>query len=171
MPKPALLTLKGAEAPFLLWGKTAVYILLFVFYRCRILITTFVEGERIMKEMTALPDGELEIMQIVWQCQPPVSRSIIEEKLKKEKYLAPSTILTFLTRLCDRGFLRSERHGRMNLYTPLISKRDYLAKESRRMLERLYGGSISAFAVSLCDSGITKDEIETLRKMLEEDTL
>ena len=94
-----------------------------------------------MKEMTALPDGELEIMQIVWQCQPPVSRSIIEEKLKKEKYLAPS------------------------------SKRDYLAKESRRMLERLYGGSISAFAVSLCDSGITKDEIETLRKMLEEDTL
>lgn len=124
-----------------------------------------------MKEMTALPDGELEIMQIVWQCQPPVSRSIIEEKLKKEKYLAPSTILTFLTRLCDRGFLRSEQHGRMNLYTPLISKRDYLAKESRRMLERLYGGSISAFAVSLCDSGITKDEIETLRKMLEEDTL
>lgn len=124
-----------------------------------------------MKESVFLPDGELEIMQIVWQCEPPVSRSIIEETLKKQKHLAPSTILTFLTRLCDRGFLSVERHGRMNLYTPLISRRDYLAKESRRMLDRLYGGSISAFAVSLCDSGVSKEEIAELRKMLEENTL
>lgn len=124
-----------------------------------------------MKEAYSLPDGELEIMQIVWQCEPPVSRSIIEETLNKQKKLAPSTILTFLTRLCERGFLRVERKGRKNLYTPLISRRDYLAKESRRMLNRLYGGSLSAFATSLCDSGIAKEEIDTLRKMLEEDTL
>ena len=60
---------EGASAPergrgaFSALGKNAVYILLFIFYRCRILITTIVEGECIMKEMTALPDGELEIMQ------------------------------------------------------------------------------------------------------------
>lgn len=124
-----------------------------------------------MKESYSLPDGELEIMQIVWQCEPPVSRSIIEETLNKQKKLAPSTILTFLTRLCDRGFLRVERKGRTNLYTPLVSRRDYLAKESRRMLNRLYGGSLSAFATSLCDSGISKEEIDTLRIMLEEDAL
>ena len=110
-------------------------------------------------------------MQIVWQSEPPVSRSIIEETLEKQKHLAPSTILTFLTRLCDRGFLSVERHGRTNLYTPLISRRDYLAKESRRMLDRLYGGSISSFAVSLCDSGVSKEEIGALRKMLEEGAL
>lgn len=124
-----------------------------------------------MKASSSLPDGELEIMQIVWQCEPPVSRSIIEETLGRQKRLAPSTILTFLTRLCDRGFLRAERQGRTNLYTPLVSRREYLAKESRRMLDRLYGGSLSAFAVSLCDSGVTKEEVEALRKMLEEDAL
>ncbi len=124
-----------------------------------------------MKESYSLPDGELEIMQIIWQCEPPVSRSVIEETLEKQKHLAPSTILTFLTRLCDRGFLRVERHGRMNLYTPLISRRDYLAKESRRMLNRLYGGSISSLAVSLCDSGVSKEEIAALREMLEKGIL
>ncbi len=124
-----------------------------------------------MKASSSLPDGELEIMQIVWQCEPPVSRSLIEETLGRQKRLAPSTILTFLTRLCDRGFLRAERRGRANLYTPLVSRREYLAKESRRMLDRLYGGSLSAFAVSLCDSGVTKEEVEALRKMLEEDAL
>jgi len=124
-----------------------------------------------LKESYSLPDGELEIMQIIWQCEPPVSRSAIEENLEKQKHLAPSTILTFLTRLCERGFLRVERHGRTNLYTPLISRRDYLARESRRMLDRLYGGSISAFAVSLCDSGISKDDIKELRDMLEDGEL
>ena len=124
-----------------------------------------------MKELCSLPDGELEIMQIIWDCAPPVSRGAIEEKLLQEKHLAPTTILTFLTRLCDKGFLRAERQGRMNLYTPLVSRRDYLAKESRRMLDRLYGGSLSAFAVSLCDSGITKEELAELQTMLEEDML
>ena len=124
-----------------------------------------------MKGSHSLPDGELEIMQIVWQCEPPVSRGVIEETLNRRRRLAPSTILTFLTRLCERGFLRAERRGRMNLYTPLVSRRDYLAGESRRLLDRLYGGALSAFAVSLCDSGVTKEELDALRTMLEEGTL
>ncbi len=124
-----------------------------------------------MKNICSLPDGELEIMQIVWQCEPPVSRSRIEDMLNKRKHLAPSTILTFLTRLCERGFLRAERHGRTNLYTPLMSRRDYLAGESRRLLDRLYGGSLSAFAVSLCDSGISKEELNALRTLLEKGEL
>ena len=124
-----------------------------------------------MNEFSSLPDGELEIMQIVWQCDPPVSRSIIEEIINKQRHLAPTTILTFLTRLCERGFLRAERQGRMNLYTPLVTQKDYLAGESRRVLDRLYGGSISAFAVSLSESGITKEDLAELRKLLEEDAL
>lgn len=110
-------------------------------------------------------------MQIIWQCEPPVSRSVIKETLNKEKNLAPSTILTFLSRLCDRGFLRAEKKGRTNLYTPLISHKEYLAQESRCLLDRLYGGSLSAFAVSLCDSGITREELQALRALLDEEPL
>ena len=124
-----------------------------------------------MKETNILPDGELEIMQIVWQNEPPVSRGTIEAALRTRRTLAPSTILTFLSRLCDRGFLSVARSGRTNLYTPLVSQKDYLAGESRRLLDRLYGGSLSAFAVSLSDSGVTKAELEELRRLLEEDAL
>ena len=124
-----------------------------------------------MKKLSSLPDGELEIMQIVWQSEPPVSRGVIEEALNGRRKRAPSTILTFLTRLCERGFLSVERRGRTNLYTPLVTRKDYLAGESRRMLDRLYGGSLSAFAVSLSDSGVTKEELAELRRLLEEDAL
>ncbi|MCR5428200.1 MAG: BlaI/MecI/CopY family transcriptional regulator [Lachnospiraceae bacterium] len=124
-----------------------------------------------MISQSSLPDAELEIMQIVWQFEPPVARSAIEKKLSEQKHLAPSTILTYLTRLCDRGFLRVEQQGRKNLYTPLITRKDYLSGESRRMLDRLFGGSLSELAVSLCDSGIKKEEIDALRTMLEEGSL
>ena len=124
-----------------------------------------------MKKNYSLPDGELEVMQIIWQCEPPVSRSTIESMLNAVKNLAPSTILTFLSRLCDKGFLKVEHQGRTNLYTPLVSQKDYLAEESRRMLDKLYGGSLSAFAVALSDSGISKDDLDELRAMLEEDKL
>ena len=124
-----------------------------------------------MISQSSLPDAELEIMQIIWQFEPPVARSAIEKKLSEQKHLAPSTILTYLTRLCDRGFLRVEQQGRKNLYTPLITRKDYLSGESRRMLDRLFGGSLSELAVSLCDSGIKKEEIDALRTMLEEGSL
>ena len=124
-----------------------------------------------MISQSSLPDAELEIMQIVWQFEPPVARSAIEKKLSEQKHLAPSTILMYLTRLCDRGFLRVEQQGRKNLYTPLITRKDYLSGESRRMLDRLFGGSLSELAVSLCDSGIKKEEIDALRTMLEEGSL
>ena len=124
-----------------------------------------------MKKYPSLPDGELEIMQIIWKNEAPVSRGVIEEALGERRKLAPSTILTFLTRLCDRGFLRVERSGRTNLSTPLVPQKDYLAGESRRMLDRLYGGSLSALAVSLCDSGVSREELAGLRRLLEEDAL
>ena len=118
-----------------------------------------------------MPDSELELMQIIWQKEPPVSRSDIEAVIKDSHALAATTILTLLTRLCEKGFLKLEKQGRANLYTPLISQREYLASESRSLLDKLYGGSIKTFANALCDSGISKEELLELRKLLENNEL
>ena len=120
-----------------------------------------------MKEIKRLPESELEIMQIIWKNPAPVSRMTIEDALQKIHPLAPTTILTLLTRRCEKGFLSLEKDGRTNLYTPLFSEREYLAAESRSFLDRLFGGSVAGFATALCDSGITKEELEELRRLLE----
>ena len=49
--------------------------------------------------MKKLPESEQEIMMIIWEYEEPVSRFQVEEKLNVEKNVAPSTILTLLTRL------------------------------------------------------------------------
>ena len=118
-----------------------------------------------------LPDSKLELMQIIWQQEVPVSRADIEQQVRTHHVLAPTTILTLLTRLCEKGFLTVEKQGRANLYTPLITQREYLASESRTLMEKLYGGSIKAFANALCDSGISKEELTELRSLLEKGAL
>lgn len=123
------------------------------------------------KNLKSLSDSELEVMQIIWDNEPPVSRSVIEKELCKDRSLAPSTIITFLTRLCEKGFLTVAKRGRTNLYSPTLSKKEYLAEENQSFIKRVYGGSISAFAASLCDSGISKSDLEELRKLLEENAL
>ncbi len=121
------------------------------------------------QELRRLPDSELELMQSIWAQEVPVSRADIEQEMGHT--LAPTTILTLLTRLCEKGFLQMEKQGRVNLYRPLIARRDYLASESRSLMARLYGGSIKTFASALCDSGISKEDLEELRKLLENNEL
>ena len=124
-----------------------------------------------MKEIKRLPESELEVMQVIWSVTTPAPRAVIEKELNKNKPLASTTILTFLTRLCDKGFLSVECQGRTNYYTPLIQEREYLASESRNILNKLYGGSIANFAMSLCDTGVSKSDIEELKDMLEKGNL
>lgn len=121
-----------------------------------------------MEEIKRLPESELEIMQIIWKKSAPVSRVDIEQALQKTHPLAPTTILTLLTRLCEKGFLSLKKEGRSNLYEPLITEKEYLAAESRSFLDRVFHGSVASFATALCDSGVTKEELEELRRLLEE---
>lgn len=123
------------------------------------------------KDIRRLPDSELELMQIIWDLEPPLSRQDIEKKLPPDRPLAPTTVLTFLDRLREKGFLRAERRGKTNYYTPLVSRREYLARESRGVLDRLFGGSVSAFATALVDGGVSREEIQRLQELLEEGKL
>ena len=121
------------------------------------------------QDIRRLPDSELELMQIIWDREPPVTRTDIEEALAHP--LAPTTILTILTRLCDKGFLRLERRGKVNYYTPIVTRKAYLAQASRGVLDQLFGGSVAALATSLVDAGVSKADLEELRKLLEEGRL
>lgn len=85
--------------------------------------------------------------------------------------MAPTTLLTLLSRLSEKGYLRIEKEGRSARYIPLVKKEDYLSRQSRRFLDQLCGGSIPAFAAALCGGGLTKEEIAELRRLLDEGTL
>lgn len=123
------------------------------------------------QEIRRLPDSELEIMQAVWDCTPPVSKTDIETKVYPYHQMAETTLLTLLSRLTDKGFLSVEIRKRKKYYTPCISRKEYLAVQSKSFFNRVCGGNLSVFANALCDSGLTKEELAQLRTLLERDAL
>ena len=123
------------------------------------------------KTIRRLPDAELEVMQAVWACEAPVARADIDAKLKDTHPMALTTLLTVLTRLADKGFIRIEKQGRSARYIPLVRREEYLAQQSRRFLDKLCGGSLPAFAAALCDSGLSRQELAELRRLLDRDEL
>ena len=118
-----------------------------------------------------LPDAELEVMQAIWACEPPVSRTDIDEILRDTHPMAQTTLLTVLTRLSEKGFVEIRKEGRSARYIPVVARQDYLAQQSRRFVEKVCKGSLPAFAAALCDSGLTKDELVWLRELLERGAL
>ena len=118
-----------------------------------------------------LPDSELEVMQVLWALPAPAPRAKVEEAMEKVRPMAQTTLLTLLSRLADKGFLKIEKEGRRRVYVPLADRGEYQAQQSRSFVDKVFGGSISAFASALCDSGLTREEIDELRRLLERDEL
>ena len=121
-----------------------------------------------MNDIKRLPDSEFEIMNIIWDLKDPIEREQIEEKLYKKHKIALTTLLTLLTRLSEKGFIRIEKYGRRSRYHTLVSRKDYLSSQSTSFFRKLCGGDVNVFANALCDSELSKEELAQLRKLLRE---
>ncbi|MDD2511310.1 MAG: BlaI/MecI/CopY family transcriptional regulator [Syntrophomonas sp.] len=122
-----------------------------------------------MEHIKRLPDSELELMMIIWEAGQPVSSAYIMDKLAGEKHWANTTVLNFLARLVDRGFLAINKQGRVNYYTSLINEQDYLNKESKSFLKRMHMGSLKNFVAALYDGdAISNEDLAELKQFVEE---
>ncbi|MFA7079014.1 MAG: BlaI/MecI/CopY family transcriptional regulator [Syntrophomonadaceae bacterium] len=122
-----------------------------------------------MEHIKRLPDSELELMMIIWEAAQPVTSAYIMDKLAGGKNWANTTVLNFLARLVDRGFLEISKQGRVNYYTPLINEQDYLHKESKSFLKRMHMGSLKNFVAALYDGdAISNEDLAELKQFVEE---
>lgn len=127
----------------------------------------------VKKTFSRLPDSELDIMLVLWNYEPPMSRLEIERVINQKKALAPTTILTLLSRLEKKQFVAVAKEGKVNYYTPLVSREEYQQNESKNVLEKLYGNSLKKFVASLYQGKKMNEEdirelSDFLKKMEEE---
>jgi len=106
-------------------------------------------------------------MKALWDSGPDTPRVVLETALA-ERCWASNTINTYLSRLIKKGFLSARREGKSNLYTPLISREDYVAFESRSVLRQLYGNSPRTFVAALARGGLSAEDRAELRDLLDE---
>ncbi|MEG0395612.1 MAG: BlaI/MecI/CopY family transcriptional regulator [Oscillospiraceae bacterium] len=120
------------------------------------------------KDITRLPDAELEIMMLLWQADASVPRNYFDQHLKDSKNWANSTILSLLSRLVTKGFITISKDGNRNIYTAKLRKSDYMAMENDGFLSRFYKNSLKAFVASMAEGdNLDKNDIDELRAYLD----
>lgn len=122
-----------------------------------------------MKKLKQLPEAEFEIMKAVWSQEPPLTSATLMRKVGEERGWKPQTLLTLLTRLCNRGYLRIEKRGREGCYYPLVGREEYLRYESGSFLDRVHGRSVLSLMSALYeDSDISEQDLADLRRFIDE---
>tara|TARA_R110000868_G_scaffold100381_1_gene276079 strand:+ start:343 stop:705 length:363 start_codon:yes stop_codon:yes gene_type:complete len=110
--------------------------------------------------------AELEIMNVLWET-PGIGASEIADTLKDDKTWNIRTIKTLVGRLVEKGALTTEPDGRRYLYVPAIEQVAYQKTETRRFVDRVFGGRAAPLVAHLADArGLTDQDIKDLEDLL-----
>ena len=91
--------------------------------------------------------------------------------MKGGRSVLPSTVLTLLSRLEKRGFVRREKKGKINYYYSLADKQEYLKEEGKSVLDRMFGNSLTNFVAALYDGeDMDEEEIKSLQSFIDSQT-
>lgn len=116
-----------------------------------------------------ISDSELELMKIIWENGGTAYYAKIMEALKETgRDWQKNTIMTFLSRLISKGFIKSHKIGRKNEYTALVSEMDYQAAQTQNFLNKLYEGNAKGLISTMIQREmLTADDYEELKRFWE----
>lgn len=119
--------------------------------------------------MERIGDAEFAVMEVLWE-ESPLTAMEVAERVPAERDWSARTVKTMLARLLAKGALSHEEDGRRYLYRPAIRREDYVARESGRMIDRMFGGRVTPLVAHLAERDRLSDEdiaeIEALLKAL-----
>ena len=118
-------------------------------------------GERIS-------DAEHAVMEALWEKSPQTAVEVCDSVCGARGWSMP-TVKTLLSRLVAKGAVSTEPDGRRFLYTPLLERDDYVGGESRRLVDRLFGGRAAPLFAHLAEAeALSDDDIAEIEKLLRE---
>lgn len=107
---------------------------------------------------------EAVIMDCVWDLSEATVRQV-QARLQPTKPLAYNTVLTMMGILRDKGFLRSRREGRADVYRSCVTREQVGRRSLRELCDRFYAGSARGLVSELLDSRrLSVDEIRAIRR-------
>lgn len=116
-----------------------------------------------------ISDAEHAVMEVLWR-RAPLTAIEVSDALADERDWSLQTVKTLLGRLVGKSVVATEADGRRYLYRPLVEREDYVAVESQRLVDRLFGGKVTPLVAHLAEtqqlSGKDIAEIEALLKAL-----
>ena len=111
------------------------------------------------------------IMKVVWDADRDLSTSEVIDALKVRygKNYARTTVVTFIQRLIEKGFVTTYRRGRIAYIHAERDEKQYTLNFLKHIREFWFQGQLTSLVSALCEeSKPTAEEVEQLRKLIDE---
>ena len=113
----------------------------------------------------ALTDIEYKVMSVIWQDGGETPAKHIHEVLSKEDGLERASTYQIIHRCIAKGAI--ERIDPGFICRAKVAQDEMQAEETRKLIDRVFGGSAERLLVALIDPSTTsQDEIDRLRSMV-----
>ena len=121
-----------------------------------------------MTQNINLSDGEWKLMNMLWEEEPRTIPQLVSA-VKDDTGWTKGTIFIMLSRMADKGAVRSESGERSKLYYPILKKEDAVYHETESFLSKVYGGSVGLMVASMAgQNSLSKEDIDELYAILRE---
>jgi BlaI family transcriptional regulator, penicillinase repressor len=116
-----------------------------------------------------ISDAELDVMEALWGADEPLTAADIAERIDPTRDWTLATVKTMLSRLAAKGAISYRVEGRRFLYSPAIERESYVGLESRRFVDRLFGGRLSPLVARLAEEdSLDEEDIAAIEAILKE---
>lgn len=124
-----------------------------------------------MDVLQQVSDYELELLKIIWtgNGNQAMYAEIVDALEKKGLSWTKNTIITLLSRLVNKGFLKVKKIGRRNQYMAIISEEEYREVQTQSLLDKVYEGDAKGLVCTLIQGALlSPEEYEELKTYWEE---
>ena len=116
-----------------------------------------------------ISDGELDVMEALWAAGQPLTAAEVADRIDPARGWTLATVKTMLSRLATKGALKHREDGRRFLYAPAIVREAYVGHESRRFVDKLFGGRLSPLVARLAEEdALDEEDIAAIEALLKE---
>ncbi len=116
-----------------------------------------------------ISESEWIVMEALWKTSSQTA-SEVTKILQPDTNWAENTVRTLLTRLVDKGALKTGQNSSgTRTYTPLLKRETFVRAESQSFLDRVFGGAAKPLLMHFAqNTKLTEDEVRDLKKLLDQ---
>lgn len=120
-----------------------------------------------MKAPVSVSEAESVVMAVLWRTSPIATEAVVAA-LASQQHWQESTIKTLLNRLLKKGAIRATKEGRRFVYSPVLTREQWLSSESEGLLDRLFGGRVAPLVAHFSrQRKLSKKDIADLKSLIE----
>ena len=121
-----------------------------------------------MEDLPSISEAESAVMEVLWRTSPVSTEDVVAALKNRQDWQEP-TIKTLLNRLLKKEAISAQRDGRRYLYSPVLQRDQWLASESKGLLDRLFGGRVAPLVAHFSKQRkLTKKDFTELKRLIEE---